>query len=574
MTSVRQEVRYHRLQGEENDEQEEVTVHLYSQSSRPVVQARRRHAAVRICSSLLLLAVAIGFVLYELEYGRPESPSAKQSFHDHLDPPWNISTLEIDHHDVHHHSEKEHEGHQHGGDEQIGSLPPSHSHSAGTYHHAATLTDSESCSRVARDVLQADGSVFDAGIAAVLCLAVVHPHAVSLGGIFSSIYIIGKTQNASVLNAVPSKASPISYGIPALLQGLWLLHQKHGRKPWADLFSPAIDLANRGFLVDSSLHAALEKNQDKARSSEGLQGLFYDQKILKRMGASVVNVQLGNVLEIAKAMSDSALPDVLIQNLLSDIQSADREKFREALSEVHLKGEDPVQIQLDGLTLYSSSAPTAGRILTTSVQEVYQNGRINVSSTISKLLINVSKTMYSMGHAWPPGNRSGGPQMQPHLALVGSNVLVADADGDVLLIALTMNSTFGSGFVSPSTGILLSDFVGGASSAAYAPLSFWACPSLLSFGDYNDVVGLTGRGGSALPFTLAHVLLSHILLQRELTESINGTLTDLWPGDTDPWLKYFGLQSSEHETVMAVEVRAEHVHVVTSQNCSCHPAGL
>lgn len=555
MSAVRQEVRYQRLREAENDDQEEVTVHLYSHSSRHAAQAQCRDAALRICASLLLLGVALGFVLYELEYGSVEPSSPQQS----LGPPWNISTLESssdDHHEAHHHSEEvteEDEDH-----EQSGGPPAGHSHSAGTYHHAAAVTDSASCSGVARDVVRSGGSVVDAGVAAVLCLAVVHCHTVSLGGIFSSIYFNGTSQNASVLNAIPSGASTLAYGVPTVLQGLWSLHQQHGRKPWVELFSPAIHLASRGFLVDSSLHTALEKNQVKVLSSEGLRGLFYHQNLLKGVGASVVNAQLGNVLEIARTMTDPALPELLVHKLLNDLEVADRDRVREALPKVQVQSADPVRVQLDGLTLFSTAAPTAGTILAKTVRDVYQKYKDKAS--VFELLSNASKSMYTMAGVWPRGPWD--------LAPVGSNVIVADSAGDMVLISLTLNSTFGSGFVSPSTGILLSDFVQGA--VAPGALSFWAASSV--FVADNDVMGIAARGGSSLPFTLAHVLISHVLLQMDLTESINGTLTDLVAATADPWLQY--IHGPAPGTVMAIEVRAEHVHVSTAGGCLCHPAGL
>ncbi|XP_073540463.1 glutathione hydrolase 6-like isoform X2 [Phyllobates terribilis] len=540
MSAARQEVRYQRVREAENDGREEedegeVTVHLYSHSSRPVVRAHCRDASLRICSSLLLLAVAIGFVLYELEYGALAPHSAQPSFYGHLGATWNISTLEssltvtTSHNSHHHHSEEE--DHQHGDSE--------HSHSAGTYHLAAAVTDS--------------------------------------GGVFTSIYFNGTTQNASVLNTIPIDASPIPYGIPTVLQGLWSLHQAHGRKPWSELFSPAVHLARQGFLMDSSLHAALEKNQMKITSSESLQRLFYDGNSLKTVGASVANVQLGDVLEIARNMVDPALPDAIIQKLLSDIAVTDRETFRETLSMGHPISSDPVQIHLDGFTLFSSSVPTSGRILSSSVQEVYQRHKNMSSATISEILINSLKAMYQVAGAWPPdpteNGSAAGVRSQQDVAPVGSNVLVADSNGDLLVISLTLNSTFGSGFVSPSTGILLSDFVQGTASVVSPTVLFWACPSVL-LGSDNEVMGLAGRGGSSLPFSLAQVLLSQVLLQTDLPESINWTMPDFTPADSDPWLRYFGLHGGEPETRMAIEVRAEHVHVVTAPSCSCHHAGL
>ncbi|CAJ0964291.1 unnamed protein product [Ranitomeya imitator] len=395
------------------------------------------------------------------------------------------------------------------------------------------------------------------------------------GGVFTSVYFNGITQNASVLNAIPIDASPIPYGIPTVLQGLWSLHQAHGRMPWSELFSPAIHLASQGFLMDNNLHAALQKNQMKTTSSKGLQHLFYDHNGLKSVGATVANVQLANVLEIARTMVDAALPDTLIQKLLSDIDT-DREMFRDTLSMVHPMSSDPIGLHLDGMTLFSSSVPSSGGILSSSVQDVYQKHKNMSSATISEMLINTLKTMYRVVGAWPPGttdNGSAGVRRQQDMAPVGSNVLVADSHGDILVISLTLNSTFGSGFLSPSTGILLSDFVQGAASVASSTVSFWACPSVL-LGSDNEVMGLAGRGGSSLPFSLAQVLLSQILLQTDLPESINRTVPNVTPADSDPWLRYFGLQGSEPEAPIAIEVRAEHIHVVMAPSCSCHHAGL
>ncbi|XP_069820994.1 glutathione hydrolase 6 isoform X2 [Dendropsophus ebraccatus] len=515
---------------------------VVSRSSRFVAQTRCRDAAVRICSSLLLLAVAIGFVLYELEYGRPGPPS----FHDHLGPSWNLESFSSPpHHDgAHQHSEGQ-EDHEDGSG--------GHSHSAGTYHHAAAVTDSESCSNVAREVLQSGGSVVDAGVAATLCLAVVHPHAVSLGGAFASIYFNGTSQNASVLNSVPSMESPIPYGVPTILQGLWTLHQNHGRKRWLELFIPAIHLARQGFSVDSSLHAALEENQDKAASSEGLRGL-----LRREVGSEVRNVQLGASLEMAQSMRGPDLPDTLVHSLLQDLEVADREPFWGAISGVHPKSEEPLRLDLEGLTLYSSSPPTAGSLLTRSVQEVMERHQAPATA-IADLLINASRSVSSLAGVWPPD-----PHWEP--APVRSSILIADVSGDVLVVSITLNSTFGSGFVSSSTGILLSDLV----HVAPGGPRYWACPSLLLYGKDGGVVGLGGRGAAALPFSLAHVVVRHVLLEMELAQSINGTLTDLMADD--PWLRY--LQGDTPQTVMAIEVRAEHIHVATAQDCSCHPAGL
>src|SRR5690606_2687611 len=52
-------------------------------------------------------------------------------------------------------------------------------------------------------------------------------------------------------------ASGRSVGVPGAVAMLALAHRQHGRLPWARLFQPAIDLAERGFAVSPRLHTLL-----------------------------------------------------------------------------------------------------------------------------------------------------------------------------------------------------------------------------------------------------------------------------------------------------------------------------
>lgn len=49
----------------------------------------------------------------------------------------------------------------------------------------------------------------------------------------------------------------VAVGVPGELRGWELLHQKHGKLPWAKLFEGAIKLARYGFTVNQDLGAAL-----------------------------------------------------------------------------------------------------------------------------------------------------------------------------------------------------------------------------------------------------------------------------------------------------------------------------
>lgn len=357
-----------------------------------------------------------------------------------------------------------------------------------------------------------------------------------------------------------------------------MLHQKYGMKPWAQLVSSAVILAAKGFLVDSSLHAALVANHEKVLSSEGLRSLFCDpQHNLKDVGERVENPTLGKLLDqIGRSVSDPVLSDDLTHSLMSDIGVTEDKKFRASISR-HPTIEDPLTLHLDALTLFTSGGPTAGKILSNSVQKIYEEEHKQSTESVSERLLNFSKTMYAQGGAWPRDLSSQFSPLQLPAwspAPVGSNIIIADASGDIFVLSLTLNSTFGSGFVSSSTGILLSDFVQGQGSSQSSRPLYWACPSVLIYGSDNDVMALSAYGGSSVPFSLAQVIVRHFLLEKDLMESVTGSLVEVQPEGSDPWMEYFGLQGNRTEPVVAVEVQAEHVHVMKSHGPCCYPAGL
>jgi gamma-glutamyltranspeptidase/glutathione hydrolase len=48
-----------------------------------------------------------------------------------------------------------------------------------------------------------------------------------------------------------------SVGVPGTVRLLETVHKKHGRMRWAELFAPAIALAEQGFAFSPRLHALL-----------------------------------------------------------------------------------------------------------------------------------------------------------------------------------------------------------------------------------------------------------------------------------------------------------------------------
>jgi gamma-glutamyltranspeptidase/glutathione hydrolase len=127
-------------------------------------------------------------------------------------------------------------------------------------------------------VLQRGGSAIDAGIAVQMVLTLVEPQASGIGGGAFALYWDGRrvqawdgreTAPAAADEALllGSDGRPLPYaeaavggravGVPGVLHLLEQAHRQHGRLPWAELFAPAIALAEQGFAVSPRLHALL-----------------------------------------------------------------------------------------------------------------------------------------------------------------------------------------------------------------------------------------------------------------------------------------------------------------------------
>lgn len=128
----------------------------------------------------------------------------------------------------------------------------------------------------ALEILRAGGGAVDAAIAAELVLGLVEPQSSGIGGGGFLLFFDGSREDITAYDgrerapagAVPTmfldargqpmpfleaQASGRSIGAPSLMAMLHTAHEDHGRLPWADLFAPAIRLAENGFEVSPRL---------------------------------------------------------------------------------------------------------------------------------------------------------------------------------------------------------------------------------------------------------------------------------------------------------------------------------
>jgi gamma-glutamyltranspeptidase/glutathione hydrolase len=129
-------------------------------------------------------------------------------------------------------------------------------------------------------VLRAGGGAMDAAVAVQMVLNLVEPQSSGVGGGAFLLYWSGaerKLHSYDGRETAPQAADPgrflgpdgkplafmdavvggLSVGVPGVVRLLEKAHGAHGRRPWAELFAPAIRFAEEGFPMSPRLHALL-----------------------------------------------------------------------------------------------------------------------------------------------------------------------------------------------------------------------------------------------------------------------------------------------------------------------------
>ncbi len=140
--------------------------------------------------------------------------------------------------------------------------------------------------RVGKDILTAGGSAMDAAIAVQLVLNLVEPQSSGLGGGAFLIHFDGKDmttlegRETAPAASIPERflwadGKPSEFyaavvggravGVPGTPRLLQAAHKKWGRLPWAQLFEPAIGIAENGFQMSPRLAGLIAKDRFLSR---------------------------------------------------------------------------------------------------------------------------------------------------------------------------------------------------------------------------------------------------------------------------------------------------------------------
>ena len=146
-------------------------------------------------------------------------------------------------------------------------------------------------------ILAKGGSATDAAIAVMLALTVVEPQSSGIGGggFMTRASTLGDVTSYDGRETAPASAtgtrfldengerlprelrvtSGLSVGVPGNIALAAKAHAAHGKLPWEELFGPAVELADSGFLMNKRLNGSLASRKARAGLTKEARAIYF-----------------------------------------------------------------------------------------------------------------------------------------------------------------------------------------------------------------------------------------------------------------------------------------------------------
>ena len=236
-------------------------------------------------------------------------------------------------------------------------------------------------------VLQAGGSALDAAIAVQMVLTLVEPQSSGIGGGAFLLHWDGRqvqafdgreTAPADTNERLFLKAdgTPMAFiegvvggrsvGVPGTLRMLEMAHRQHGRLPWARLFQPAIDLAERGFEIGPRLHTLLKADAHLKKDPVAASYFYEPDGQAKAVGTVLRNPELAAVLHaVALGGADAFYTGTIARDVVAKVRGHATNPGRlseQDLSDYRPKTRDALCSDWRALRLCGFPPPSSGHI--------------------------------------------------------------------------------------------------------------------------------------------------------------------------------------------------------------------
>ncbi len=422
--------------------------------------------------------------------------------------------------------------------------------------------------RAGVEILQSGGNAVDAAVAVAYALSVTHPSAASLGG--GGFMLIGKGHEvfaADFRENAPLKLprdrfdamidagarGPVAVGVPGMVRGLTLVHERFGKLPRRRVMAPAIRLAKDGYLLSRRQHLSLQWNWAKLAPDQAFRRRFADPKTGRpwAAGSKLRRPQLARSLELIADSGPEAFYQGELTHELLEALGPDALLTRGDFGSYRARWRDPLRFYYRGLDVATMPPPSAGGVALTQtllmLQELKAYQYPYGSREALHLLVESAKRAHAerrfsvvdpdalsaaersarrarwldpkslltehpidLSHATPSR------KIHPLFSVLRehehtTHFAVVDADGLAVSCTITLSAGFGAKLLDDRTGIILNNAVASFSQEGEnLPIggrrtTSSMAPTLVYAG--NDLVLVLGSpGGDTIPNTVVQVL--------------------------------------------------------------------
>jgi len=234
----------------------------------------------------------------------------------------------------------------------------------GTSHYLA--------SQAGAQIMARGGSAMDAAIAANAVLGVTEPMMNGMGGDLFLIYWDAKTGKLYGLNSsgwAPRKLTIDflaqqgissmpndgihSVTVPGAVEGWSKAHQRFGRLPWKDLFTPAIYYAEHGYAVPELIHDFWAAEEPKMQKTEEARRVFLPGGKAPELGERFTNPDLAKALHMVAGQGrDAFYKGPIAQAIVQTSSKFGGSMQLDDLADFSAEWVEPISIDYRGWKIY------------------------------------------------------------------------------------------------------------------------------------------------------------------------------------------------------------------------------
>lgn len=367
-------------------------------------------------------------------------------------------------------------------------------------------------SKVGLEIMKQGGNAVDAAIATQLALAVVYPNAGNIGG---GGFMVARLSNGKTLaldyrEAAPSAASRdmyldqsgnviegksvnghLSSGIPGTIAGLFE-SAKYAKLSFKKLIQPAIDLAEKGFVLTQREAASFNNIQDELNEYNTTPSAFQKKEAWKA-GDTLIQKDLAQTLKRIRDKGVKGFYEGATAKLIVvEMKRGGGILSLEDLKNYRAKWRSPHTFNYKGYTIVGMPMPSSGGTLLHQMMKMIEDKPLSSYGFLSpqsiQLITEVERRAFAdraeyMGDAdfykvpenqitsdaylkermkdYQPGIAGNSLQIKPGFVPKESeqttHLSVIDKEGNAVAVTTTLNNSYGSKTVVGGAGFFLND---------------------------------------------------------------------------------------------------------------------